>query len=194
MSENLSSPDPSPERKKNIRLKANEDLAVALKRAVHTCDCELIREILTSNRQLANYKIDPSKNIHILHKASQSDDANVVDLLIEQGADIDCLDLKKWTPLMIAAMHGHQSVVKCLSKHGANIGLEDIEGKTAREYAIEALETERAKKSTDLKVRKKVADLEKILELLPDDCKSGEINDEETPNAPQTKLKKDNKI
>ena len=50
MSENLSSPDPSPERKNNIRLKANEDLAVALKRAVHTCDCELIREILTSNR------------------------------------------------------------------------------------------------------------------------------------------------
>lgn len=84
--------------------------------------------------------------------------------------------------------------MKCLSKHGANIGLEDIEGKTAREYAIEALEAEKAKKSSDLKIRKKVADLEKILELLPDECKSGEINDEETPNAPKIKPIKDNKI
>jgi len=48
---------------------------------------------------------------------------------------------------MIAAMNGHYEVVKYLSSHGANLGLEDIEGKTAREYAIETLELELGKGS-----------------------------------------------
>ena len=41
---------------------------------------------------------------------------------------------------MIAAMNANYEVVKTLTKDGANKGIEDIQGKTAREYAIEALE------------------------------------------------------
>ena len=61
-------------------------------------------------------------------------------LLIDHGADIDSQDTKKWTPLIIAAMNANFEVVKTLTKEGANIGFEDIEGKTAREHAIETLE------------------------------------------------------
>jgi ankyrin repeat protein len=42
---------------------------------------------------------------------------------------------------MIASMNGHYEVVQRLvTKHGALMNLEDSEGKTAREHAIEALE------------------------------------------------------
>ena len=61
-------------------------------------------------------------------------------LLIDHGADIDSQDIKKWTPLIIAAMNANFEVVKTLTKEGANKGFEDIEGKTAREHAIETLE------------------------------------------------------
>ena len=60
-------------------------------------------------------------------------------------------------------MTGHYEVVERLvTKHGALMNLEDFEGKTAREHAIEALEQELAKKTQDLKVKKRIADLSKI--------------------------------
>lgn len=134
-------------------------------------------------------QIDPAKNIQVLHKACGGDDGaeSIVRVLIEAGADIDCQDNKKWTPLMIAAMQGNYKVVNCLVKNGANMGLEDIQGKTAREYAIEALENEVDKKATDIKTKTKIAELNKIKNLLPDENnanREGEVNDEETPNAP----------
>ncbi len=66
-------------------------------------------------------------------------------VLINSGADIDSQDSKKWTPLMIAAMNANFEVVKTLTKEGANKGLEDIVGKTARDHAIETLEDEMRK-------------------------------------------------
>jgi hypothetical protein len=60
--------------------------------------------------------------------------------------------------------------------------LEDIEGKTAREQAIESLELEQSKLQTgggtqqsELKLKTKIADLTKIIKLLPDEDKEGEM-------------------
>lgn len=108
----------------------------------------------------------------------------MINLLIENGADIDAQDHKKWTPLMIASMHGNYDVVNCLIDHGANQGVEDIEGKTAREHAIDALAETKAKSLKVQKFKPKIASLTKIIQLLPDDMKLGHICDEETPNAP----------
>lgn len=47
---------------------------------------------------------------------------------------------------MIAAMQGNFEVASALAKLGANKGLQDIEGKTARDHAIDAVESETAKK------------------------------------------------
>jgi ankyrin repeat protein len=60
---------------------------------------------------------------------------------------------------MIACKHGHFEIVNCLLKHGAALPLEDIEGKTARDHAIDALEAELEKSSTDIKVKTKIAEL-----------------------------------
>ncbi len=82
---------------------------------------------------------------------------------------------------MIACMHGHPEVVSCLQKKGANLGLEDIEGKTARDHAIEALEFEISKGGTDLKSKSKVAELQRIKNSLPDEHPRDVVSEEETP-------------
>lgn len=85
-------------------------------------------------------QIDQSKKVLIIHLASKIEDASFIKLLIDRGADIDAQDSNRWTPLMIAAMQGNIEVVKVLTREGANKGIEDIEGKTAREHAIDTLE------------------------------------------------------
>lgn len=85
---------------------------------------------------------------------------------------------------MIAAMNGNRGVVSLLVSSGANMRIEDIEGKTARDYAIDALEIEMAKGSSDIKIKQRIAELTKIKALLPDEDREGEVDDEETPNAP----------
>jgi len=89
---------------------------------------------------MANHYIDKSKNMQVIHLASQSDQPVLVKLLIDHGADPDSQDNKKWTPLIIAAMNGNYDVVKTLTKEGANKGIEDIEGKTLRDHVLESLE------------------------------------------------------
>lgn len=89
---------------------------------------------------------------------------------------------------MLATMMANYDVVAYLVTQGANMGLEDMtEGKSAREYAQEALEVEMTKKNPDIKTKKKIGDLQKILKLLPDEFKDDEINDEETPNQPDNR-------
>jgi ankyrin repeat protein len=100
--------------------------------------------------------------MQVIHLACQNDHSPIVKLLVDHGADIDALENKRWTPLMIAAMNGNFEVVKTLTKEGANKGIEDIEGKTAREHAIESLEQETRKAQQDLKIKKKIADLQRL--------------------------------
>ncbi len=88
---------------------------------------------------------------------------------------------------MIAAMHGNFEVVKILTKLGANKGQVDKEGKNARDHAIDALESEKAKKPQDIKIKKRIGDINKILQILPELNKEAEVNDsnDETPHHPK---------
>ena len=71
-------------------LKDDEDLGEGLKRAIHVCDRDLLKKILKKDRKLAKYQIDSVKNVQALHKACQGNDAVIVSMLIDFGADIDC--------------------------------------------------------------------------------------------------------
>lgn len=78
-----------------------------IKRALYLNDEELLEEILDARPDLANLKIDEERNVRIIHKASQIENANLITMLIEKGADIDVQDSNLWTPIMIAAMNGN---------------------------------------------------------------------------------------
>ena len=89
--------------------------------------------------------------------------------MIDHGADLEAQDLNGWTPLIIAAMNANASTIAFLVKQGANCSVESAEGKTAREFAAEALAVEREKPRQDLKTKKRIADLARVLSLLPDE-------------------------
>ena len=51
------------------KIKEGEDLGDALKRAIHICDRDLLKEVLKKDKSLARYQIDSAKNVQALHKA-----------------------------------------------------------------------------------------------------------------------------
>ncbi|KAK9882268.1 hypothetical protein WA026_020374 [Henosepilachna vigintioctopunctata] len=61
-----------------------------------------------------------------LHCAAMFDHADIVDYLIDQGADINCMDKEKRTPLLLAAVRGGWRTVHNLIKKGADINVKDV--------------------------------------------------------------------
>ena len=57
--------------------------------------------------------------------------------LFYRGADIECLDRDKYTPLLTAASTGHTDVVKLLLERGANLGVQNTQNRNALLLAVE---------------------------------------------------------
>ena len=53
------------------------------------------------------------------NETENSENLEIVDMLMEHGADVDIWDIDGLTPVMIAAEKGHMYVVQSLVKHGA---------------------------------------------------------------------------
>ena len=58
--------------------------------------------------------------------------ADVVEMLLDAGADVDAKDKKGWTALICAAHWDHLAAVKLLVEKGANVNAKIDGGKTAR--------------------------------------------------------------
>ena len=89
--------------------------------------------------------VDTSKFGHkrtALHKAAAYGKSHVVQMLLERGADPDCLDKFHRTPLFWAARHGHAITLQNLLDFGCEFELKDKFGKTALELAKEEHEDE----------------------------------------------------
>jgi len=67
----------------------------------------------------------------LLHKTYEKQDTQLVELLVEHGADINCRDAESFTPLHFAAIHGKMQVVKKLVDLGADDNLTTLDGKDA---------------------------------------------------------------
>jgi serine/threonine-protein phosphatase 6 regulatory ankyrin repeat subunit B len=67
-------------------------------------------------------------------------ETNIVQYLVESGADVNCVDKDGLTPLMWAAGWGDRgvAVVKILITHGANLDAKDKNGATVFEHANSA--------------------------------------------------------
>ncbi len=61
----------------------------------------------------------------------------IVQLLLDKGANIEAKDTDGWTPLMSAAVNGHEAVVQLLLGKGANIEAKDEDGWTPLLLAAE---------------------------------------------------------
>lgn len=83
------------------------------------------------NKQNANAS---NGEFSALHLAARDCSTDLVDLLLETGADPNALTIKQRTPLHSAARGQCFSAVVSLLEHGAQPLLKDKEGKVARDY------------------------------------------------------------
>ena len=50
---------------------------------------------------------------------------DVLNCLVENGADVNPRTNNNWTPLMITSKYGHVNILKFLVEHGANLDIQD---------------------------------------------------------------------
>lgn len=73
-----------------------------------------------------------------LHLAARHDDPNLIELLLDRGAQVDAQDRHGRTPLWIAATRGHTRNVELLLTRGADHALAPHDGQDAYEAAYHA--------------------------------------------------------
>ena len=71
-----------------------------------------------------------------LHLAVSIGRANIVQILLENGAHVDALNGKDATPLHLAAGEGKHEIAQLLLNYGAPLDLRDFAGRTALMYAV----------------------------------------------------------
>ncbi len=54
----------------------------------------------------------------------------MVQLLLSDGADPNKLDVAGWSPLHLATLHKHEECIKLLIAAGANLGQNDLMGRS----------------------------------------------------------------
>jgi len=105
-----------------------------LENAILAGDIKQVRSYLESGTD-PNQPIpgDPS---YPLHYAAHSF-ANIIQLLIDHGANVNVKDQNGKTPLHIAAVVPYMEGMQVLIEHGANVNAVDDNGKTPLDYALE---------------------------------------------------------
>lgn len=66
-----------------------------------------------------------------IHQAARNGDNAMVQKLLTQGTDVDSVDKKKTTPLMVASFYGQKEIVKTFIQANAQINAQNIEGRTS---------------------------------------------------------------
>ena len=67
---------------------------------------------------------------------TEKDAIAAIDLLVAAGADVNVIDERGQTALYGAAYWGWNDVIRNLTKHGADLGIKDIHGRTAVDMAM----------------------------------------------------------
>ncbi|XP_075250495.1 uncharacterized protein LOC142342794 isoform X2 [Convolutriloba macropyga] len=86
------------------------------------------------DRAKANQR-HPETGATPLHVAASKNFVDVMRILLRSGADPDAMDNDKWTPLHAAAHWSLADAAKVLTEYGANFGLENKNGHTAKDLA-----------------------------------------------------------
>ncbi|CAJ0538686.1 Ff.00g066770.m01.CDS01 [Fusarium sp. VM40] len=85
--------------------------------------------------ELVSYD-NPARKETSLHCAAREGYAEIIHMLVKQGAKIDSRDGNEATPLFHAAQNDHSGIAKILIEYGASVDLKDDVGYTAMVYAV----------------------------------------------------------
>jgi ankyrin repeat protein len=115
------------EHKKSINEKDKEGFPLIL-RAVATRDEQIVRACIEAGADV-NAQADVGGTTALI-EACALGALEIVEYLIENGADVNQADNSRKTPLMHACVRGDARVVEMLIKHGADKKAKDISGNT----------------------------------------------------------------
>ncbi len=68
--------------KKQTKIDVDANIEDEIKRALFYNDDELLEEILQEHPELSRYRIDKERNVQLIHKACQSDNPKIIELLV----------------------------------------------------------------------------------------------------------------
>jgi hypothetical protein len=111
------------------------DPSLGIVNSIVAGDVTQVEKLLRAKPQLAHVKTS-SHNWTVLHMASSGGNTQLVELLIQAGANIDEQNIFGKTALHYAASKGHEAIVRILLLYQANTQLR-FEGKTPSELAKE---------------------------------------------------------
>ncbi len=109
-----------------------EDLFSAIKDG----DLDKVRNMVDLNKDLVNARKDNGETP--LHEATYQGNLEIINALVQRGAEIDAKKTGGFTPLHIAAQRGHEDVVDYLLKNRANPSSKDEYGMTPGDVAERA--------------------------------------------------------
>ena len=78
----------------------------------------------------------PSSHQSALSLAVWEKQAEMVCWLLDNGANVNSVDSRGWTPLMVATFIGSEELVEELLKRGADAGMKTVQGLTASDLAL----------------------------------------------------------
>lgn len=94
-----------------------------LSQAIENDDVQKVREVLSAD---IDVNAENNAGEFPLETACQRGNKEIVELLIENGADVNHSEESEfYTALMTASHHGHANIVRLLLKHGADVNAED---------------------------------------------------------------------
>ena len=105
--------------KKSTSRKSRKKLDELLRIAVEMKDWDEVRELLRQEFEVG--KMNSGTDIPTLHFAADLGRADLVDALIQNGADVKAVTKNKWTALHLASTNGHVDTVKRLIQNGADV-------------------------------------------------------------------------
>jgi ankyrin repeat protein len=92
---------------------------------------------VSAGKALARARATTNRGKTALHLAAANDHAEMVTLLMQNGALVDKTSEGNWTALLNAAKNGHVTTVDVLLKSGANVNARTSIGMTALHWAAE---------------------------------------------------------
>ncbi|KAK7871443.1 hypothetical protein R5R35_010829 [Gryllus longicercus] len=96
--------------------------------AAENGELEVVRNIIMNNRECIHVK--DGDGYTPLHRACYNDHVEIVDILLEHGADIHARTKDQWQPLHSACMWNNTKCVAKLLEHGADVNATSEGGQT----------------------------------------------------------------
>jgi ankyrin repeat protein len=94
---------------------------------------DIMKTLIADGANVTAFKND----VNPMFAAVNNDNTSSIQMLIDAGADVNCVDLTGYTPLMFAAQEGYSATVSFLLAKGAKVDTEDNDGHTATSIAAQ---------------------------------------------------------